>query len=71
LTDVDAGAKNISKPHQSGLTSNNNTYYNNTYSGQSISASMSKINDQEKRDEQNIGTTKRGSNIIEDQFNKK
>jgi len=34
---------------------------------------MSQINDQEKREEQNmgIGGSKRGSNVIEDQFNKK
>jgi|DEB0MinimDraft_12_1074336.scaffolds.fasta_scaffold05380_1 hypothetical protein len=43
-----------------------NSMSHNNYSGQSISASMSKINDQEKRDENNAGNTKRGSNIIED-----
>jgi hypothetical protein len=42
-----------------------------SYYGQSFSASMSEINDQEKRDEQQIGGLKRGSNVIEDQFNKK
>ena len=48
--------------------------YNNmaSYNGQSISVSMSQINDQDKRDEQQGGAgAKRGTNIIEDQFNKK
>jgi hypothetical protein len=32
---------------------------------------MNKLNDQEKRDENQFQTSKRGSNVIEDQFNKK
>ena len=44
-----------------------------SYHGQSVSVSTSQLNDQEKREEQHTGLagTKRGSNIIEDQFNKK
>ena len=42
-------------------------FYNNAhYFGQSISASMNKLNDQEKRDENQFQTSKRGSNVIED-----
>ena len=45
----------------------------NAYLGQSISASMNEINDQEKRDQQggaNSGN-KRGTNMVDEQFNKK
>ena len=49
-----------------GNSYNNLANYNN-YNGQSISVSMSQINDQDKRDEQQgDGGVKRGSNIIED-----
>ena len=43
------------------------------YHGQSVSVNTNQLNDQEKREEQTTGLagTKRGSNIIEDQFNKK
>ena len=57
-----------------GGTSNmQSQFQHNIYNGQSISVSMSQINDQEKREEQQAGGSgvKRGSNIIEDQFNKK
>lgn len=50
---------------------NNNKNNSASYNGQSISVSMSQINDQEKRDGQDGTGQKRSNNIIEDQFNKK
>ena len=45
----------------------------NAYSGQSISASMNEINDQDRRDQQGGANNgiKRGTNMVDEQFNKK
>ena len=48
-----------------------NGNFQQSYNGQSISVSMSQINEKDKREQQGGGETKRGSNVIQDQFNKK
>ena len=43
-----------------------------SYMGESISQSMSQINDQERREQNNaVSSGKRGSNVVEEQYNKK